>query len=74
MTTALALTRTAHAVVGHRRRAWRWLGAGIPAVVIGLSVGPAADEAGIDWLTALAVFRVACGPVAAAVGMAGLIN
>ncbi|KJK34168.1 hypothetical protein UK15_37165 [Streptomyces variegatus] len=74
MTTALALRATARAVVGHRRRAWCWLGTGITAVVVGLAVGPGADEASIGWLRALAVFCVGCGPVAGAVGVAALVN
>ncbi|MFI2721488.1 hypothetical protein ACH5AI_35095 [Streptomyces collinus] len=74
MTTALALPATTRAVAGHRRRAWGWLGTGITAVVVGLAVGPGADEAGIGWLRALAVFCVGCGPVAGAVGVAALVN
>jgi hypothetical protein len=74
MTTALALPATTRAVVGHRRRAWCRLGTGITAVVVGLAVGPGADEAGIGWLRALAVLCVGCGPVAAAVGVAALVN
>ncbi|MFI7015225.1 hypothetical protein [Streptomyces sp. NPDC050164] len=74
MTTALALPATTRAVADHRRRAWRRLGTGITAVAIGLAVGPGADEAGIGWLRALAVFCVGCGPVVAAVGVAALVN
>ncbi|WP_143645450.1 hypothetical protein [Streptomyces swartbergensis] len=74
MTTALALPSTTRAVADHRRRAWCWLGTGITAVVVGLAVGPGADEAGIGRLRALAVFCVGCGPVAGAVGVAALVN
>lgn len=74
MTTALALPATTRAVADHRRRAWCWLGTGITAVVVGLAVGPGADEADIGWLRALAVFCVGCGPVAGAVGAAALVN
>ncbi|WP_031484564.1 hypothetical protein [Streptomyces bicolor] len=74
MTTALALPATTHAVADHRRRAWYWLGTGITALVVGLTVGPGADEAGIGWLRALAVFCVGCGPIAGAVGVAALVN
>jgi hypothetical protein len=74
MTTALELPATARAVAEHRRRAWRWVGIGISAVVVGLAVGPGADEVGIGWLSALAVFCVGGGPIAAAVGVAALVN
>ncbi|MER7403276.1 hypothetical protein ABT373_12505 [Streptomyces sp. NPDC000070] len=74
MTTALALPATTRAVADHRRRAWCRLGTGITAVVVGPAAGPGADDAGIRWLRALAVFCVGCGPVAGAVGVAALVN
>ncbi|GAA3791734.1 hypothetical protein GCM10023083_29050 [Streptomyces phyllanthi] len=71
---AMALPRTALGLAGHRRHAWLWIGAGLSAVVIGLAVGPSADEAGIGWLSDMAVFCVGGGPVAVAVGGATLVN
>ncbi|MET9817189.1 hypothetical protein [Streptomyces sp. NPDC006355] len=73
-TTALALPATARAVADHRRRAWRWVGTGITAALIGLAFGPGVDEAGVGWLPALAGFCVVCGPAAAAVGVAALVT
>ncbi|MBV7700246.1 hypothetical protein [Streptomyces sp. TRM70350] len=73
-TTALALPATVRALADHRRRAWRCVGIGATALVVGLAVGPRAHQSGIGWLSALAVFCVGCGPVVAAVGVAALMN
>lgn len=73
-TTGIAYPATAFALAGFRRRAWDWLGGGLGAVIVGLMVGPPADEAGIGWLNDIAVFCVGGGPVAAIVGVAALVN
>ncbi|KUL42800.1 hypothetical protein [Streptomyces regalis] len=73
-TTGIAHPATAFALAGFRRRAWSWLGGGLGAMVVGLMVGPPADEAGIGWLNDIAVFCVGGGPVAAVVGVAALVN
>lgn len=72
--TGIAYPGTALALAGFRRRAWAWLGGGVGAVVVGLMVGPPADEAGIGWLNDIAVFCVGGGPVTAIVGVAALVN
>jgi len=73
-TTGITHPATAFALAGFRRRAWAWLGGGLGAMVVGLMVGPPADEAGIGWLNDIAVLCVGGGPVAAVVGVAALVN
>ncbi|MGW3413132.1 hypothetical protein [Streptomyces sp. NPDC000888] len=73
-TNGIVLPATALALAGFRRRAWGWLGGGFGAVLVGVMVGPPADEAGIGWLNEIAVFCVGGGPVAVGVGVAALVN
>lgn len=72
--TALSLPRTALGLARYRRRAWRWMGAGVCVPVLGLAVGPSAHEAGLGPVSALAAFSVATGPLALLVGVAALVT
>ncbi|MEW2486763.1 hypothetical protein [Streptomyces sp. NPDC048411] len=73
-TTAVEMDATAEGLAERRRRARGWVWAGLAAVIVGLSVGPAADEAGVGWVSDVAVACVGGGPVAVVVGMVALIN